>query len=470
MSKRETGPGAAPKGGVPSFKVGAAGMLICFGLVLASVIGLAVVSSGSGDSPPVDGQGVTKPTLKPIGEGALVIELPEDARRKLEGELLGWFRADDRKPIYDGQADDEQEWVEKLTSSSIWQRLQALPEFVHGRLENVPKVLNEPGPFRGTTVRVWGMVEELTTSELTLASGARPVWRARLVDGSGVSWTVTGFQPPPDDVKIGSWVKGYGVFTKLWPVEGSTARALHVLLSRPLVPSFEPVQHREPLTEWAASIIDGNSSEPRARDLEERPLYGMLNYVRTLGPQGYEELRDTDAIPIQDLETTLPLVKNPDKYRFQAVRVRMAFEPGRFATDGNIPENPGNIGAVYQGHLLDGQSRVVYFVSPFPKAAFDLGTARQADVEGFFLKRMWTQPASNKKPYWMPVLIGTAMTPVHVESNSIPLPVIMAILGIGSVIVFVFFLWMLYRGRQQREAFKERWEERQRKHPRVGSR
>ena len=107
---------------------------------------------------------------------------------------------------------------------------------------------------------------------------------------------VLGYQPAAG--QTGEWVKAYGVFTKLWPREG--APALHAFLTRPLRASFPPVNHLQPANAWLTQIHDADPSDPRAQRLEPIPFYGMLNYVRTLGPEGYRQARDTESNAMEE--------------------------------------------------------------------------------------------------------------------------------------------------------------------------
>lgn len=458
MSLPSIGPDSSPGGGnVMTPKVGIIGMLIAFGVVVVGLVSLGIF----GDEEPVETPGPgSSISLKPTPDAELAALLPEESLRTLERELGEWFMAEDRAPIYDGRAEDEAEWVEHLLDYRVWRRAQGLPEYVHGTIENVPDALDEPAPYRGRVVRVWGRVEKITSVELELPSGARPAWVTQVVDQAGTRWTMTGLSAPEEAIQTGEWVKGYGVFVKLWPVDDFPVRALHVFLSRELVKTFPPVTHREPKTEWLEQVKDSIHDPEDAKELEEGPLYGMLNYVRQLGPEGYAELRDTDQLMLETLPNALPLVDDGyERFRFQPVRVRLAPSVRTFGTEGDLPENPGNIDTVYRGYLMDDRNRVVMFLSPFGKEAFDFSSSRLVDVEGFFFKRRVVEP-ENRDPYWMPVLIGAATTPVATEHRGVDEGVLITILGGGSVLVFLGMLFVIYRNRQERARFESRWRNR----------
>lgn len=458
MNFRTNGPQDAGSPFAVAPKVGLIGMLLVFAVVLAGVFSAGLFT----DEEPVT---ATEPAAavetRFVPDEELVGILPEESLRSLEAQFHDWFMAEDRQPIYDGRAEDEAEWVEYLLDYENWRRIRGLPEHAHGSLENVPDVLDEPAPYRGRLVRVWGRIEAVESVELALPSGARAAWITTVVDQAGTSWTMTGLSPPPERAEVGTWVKGYGVFTKLWPLPDRSVRALHVLLTRELVPTYKPVTFREPLTEWLELVKDDKLDPESAGQIEEVPLYGMLNYVRQLGPEGYLELRDVETLSIHNLPDALPLVDENvyQRYRFQPVRFPAAVAHRTFGTEGDLRENVGNIDWVYSGYVLDDRNRFVRFISPFPAEHFELEGNTRAMVEGFFLERVVVDP-ENSERYWQPILIGTVLEPVPVETMGVDSDTVLVLVGGGSVVVFLLMVFVIYRNKQERARFEERWRRR----------
>ena len=78
-------------------------------------------------------------------------------------------------------------------------------------------------------------------------------------------------------------------------------------------------------------------------------------------------------------------------------------------------------------------------------------------MEGFFYKRRWV---SERKRYWMPIVIATSIKPVVWDKNEMDLRVIVWIALVGSVFLVALFVYLIYRNRQEREAFERRHRER----------
>ncbi len=395
-----------------------------------------------------------EPELEHIGAGTLAAMVPEEVRRKLESELGTWFLAADRAPLNDRSPVVEPEWARHLLSTDVRVRIEGLPGRIFGDLENIPAVLDEPAPHRGKLVRVWGRVASSRKLEVGGADAAQPAVLIELAADNGSVWTATcvGASPPKD----GSWVKVDGVFAKLWPLPDDAGTALHVFSTRAVVASFPPVAYDQPQVEWLEMVKDKKISD--SQQLEERAFYGMLNYVRTMGPEGYRELRDTEAIQVVDLTEPRSvqdkLIAHPLAHRFRAVRVRASPLLKEFAQDGDVPENSGNIDYVYRGYVVVDGPLPIWFISPFPSSTFDFAGARRVDVEGFFFKKRWID--ANGKTYWLPVLIGTHVDPVPEVESGLSWQVIVSVLVAFSVLATVAVLIVVYRNRQELDAFRER--------------
>ena len=453
-----TGPGGSPLPPPPGFlispKVGVVGLLIAFGLAGVAYVALALYvadddASLTPNAPPV------LPTIQRVDEGELAALLPEQSSRELESELHVWFQGK-REPISDRETVDEPEWAAHLLGDDVRRRMDRLPPFIFGSIENVPRVIDEPGPFRGTLVRVWARLDTVDEVRLKLPDGDRDVYRLGLTDHNGLSWVATATAPPPEETAVGDWVKVVGAFTKLWPQDGRPA--LHVFSSRAPIGTYPPMHYDAPRVEWLEQVRDETPAASTA--LEDQPFYGMLNYVRSLGLSGYRELRDSGELTVEDMtgtEGSRPLIQAPQAWRFRAVRLRVAPLHKEFVVDRSIDENPGNIEFIYRGYVVDDQNQPILWMSPFPRDAFDFKGARIVEVEGFFFKRRRVE-GSNNKPYYLPILVGTEIRPIEIGpiGPSTDLRVIFALVVAGSIVMLIMFAYVWRQSRRADEAVRER--------------
>ncbi len=451
-----------PPGLLLSPKVGVIGMVFAFAVVVAAFVAVGLWSSGGGADAPTGDAGDVD--LQHVGEGDLAGLLPEEASRELQEELFAFARDAARGVIADDAPATDLEWTRFLLEASLRNRLARLPARVFPRIENIPNAREDPASVRGSLAAIWGRVDSYEEVDVEHPSGLRIGWRVRITDAAGAPWIVTTLHEPREEVTEGRWVKAYGVFTKLWPDEDG-GPMLHVRLTRSLVPSYAPVTHRQPRLEWLEQVRDGKPEE--SEGFEAEPFYGMLNFVRQLGPEGYIELRDTENLPVADLTGTqgsTPLWQNPDRWRFQLVRLRLAPVHDHFAMDRYIQENPGNIDALYRGMLVDDQVHPVQFFSPFPQDAFDFGNARMVEVEGFFFKRRHVT-GTNGKSYWLPVIIGTSViaTDAGPYETGTSLNLVLGLLALGSVVMLGLLIMSWRKGKRREDEVRRRSEERRMK-------
>lgn len=469
MKNRSTGRSGPPdprsfaslKGpGQVSPKAGVIGLVVCFVVVVGAFFGLYVFDDDGGKKPGAEPPG-RLPGVEFVDPSDVAAMLPDDAKLQIERDLGAWFADPARAPIDDAAAVDESEWVEHLLDPALYRAILRLPNRVYGELDNVPDTIEEPASRRGKLVRVWGKVEAVRRQTLSVDGGPREAWVVEFSDQHGVPWSATALDEPAAEIEGGVWIKAYGVFVKTWPATGGRP-APHLFLTRPLVKSYPPVRELAPKTSWLEEVKDGDPRDPRSTKIEDGPFYGMLNYVRTLGPAGYRQARDTDKFQVFDLTSTdgaRPLIRTPLNYRFQAVRLRLAPSYPTFAIEQVNDENPGNIESVYHGYATDDQQSLVHLVTPFPRDEFRLQEARLIEVEGFFYKARQVE-TNGGKHIWMPVVIVTQMTPVAWEREAGDPRVAVAIVACGSLCVIAVFLIALLRNRRERSAFEARQTER----------
>ncbi len=470
MTKSHPGTGSSgatppPPGFLISPKVGLVGFLVMLGLAGVAYVALGFFAGSDAPNPETpDGSalvggvpvGGLKPTIEYIDDGQLAAIDPEGTSRELQAELIHWFLAMDRKPISDREEVDEPEWAARILEEGVRRRMDRLPERVFGSLDNIPSVIDEPGPYRGTLVSVWGRVESVAQAKLRLPKGDRAVSRLRLLDHAGVAWVATVVAPVSDSVKVGSWVKIPGVFAKLWP--NGDRPALHVFATRAPIGSFAPVSYDAPRVEWLEQVSDATPDGSTA--LEDVPFYGMLNYVRSLGIDGYRAARDNGSLEVADLTGTQgskPLLDAPQNWRFRAVRLRAAPIHKEFVVDRSLGENPGNIDFIYRGYLVDDQNHPVLFMSPFPLEAFDFAGARMVEIEGFFFKRRMVQ-GTNGKRYYLPILVGVDITPIEIGpvGSATDPKIVLAVAGSASMLMLLAFVFMVRRTKRSDEAVRRR--------------
>ena len=451
------GSGGPPLPPQPGFlispKVGVVGLLVAFAVAGIAYVALGLWAARDGTTPVPGPPGVPGP-IEYLDEGEQASLFPEDTRRELEDELKAWFQAGERAAVSDREAVEEPEWAAHLLSDAVTRRMDRLPPRVFGSIENVPAVLDEPAPHRGTLVSVWARVDRVDEARLRLPDGDRDAIRLGLTDAAGLPWVATVTAALPESVERESWVKIVGAFTKLWPHDGRAA--LHVFSTRPPIDSFPPVNHRAPLVDWLEQVHDATPAQSLV--LEDEPFYGMLNYVRGLGARGYRELRDGGDLVVDDLTGTQgarPLSDAPQVWRFRAVRLRVAPLLKEFVVDHSLGENPGNVRFVYRGYVVDDQQRPILWISPFPRSEFDIKGARIVEVEGFFFKRRHVV-GSNEKPYWLPILIGTDMAAVDVAAPSTDPRVIVGIVVAGSIVMLFVFARVWRQSRAAELAVHER--------------
>lgn len=449
--------------------------LLPFGPVAIAVMGLvAVVLVGAifalgrlggtpaagpadeGESGPETDVVPRKPQLDVLDEGDLAAILPEETRDELVKEMRTWFQAENRRPIDDRSGADETEWVTYLLSEEIAPRLERLPGNVFGALADPARVLDEPGPHRGALVTVWGRVASVDPVHLPTAPET-PAWRVRIDDGTGQPWTVTAVREPPPSVAAGKWARAFGVFTKLYPVDGKRP-SFGLFTPQALVLSFPPFEAKAIDPAWAAAVKDDTMEASQGKPGEEDAFWKLCAYARDLGVEGYRAKVASGEIRVADVtnsRTLTALVNAPAPHRFEAIRVRGAPLHSEFGLEGGFDENPGHVRELYRGFVVDDLHRPVWVAAPFPATKFSFAGARLVEVEGFFYKRMATRGRSGNM-YWLPVVVATSIRPVAIEEPSRFRWDVVAIWLIAAGTVVLAGLWLRLIVRSRRESAEAR--------------
>lgn len=451
---------------LPFSRVGPLGLVLMAGVVVLALFLLvqtmAVNAPAPGTPTPAPAQQgpdeiAKEPQIQFLGEGDLAEQYPTMVRDELQQEILDWFQQTGRQAISDRAAALEDEWVNHFLSDEVRPRLERLPGWVFGELGDVARIVDEPGPHRGKLVQIWGSVREIDEIPLptTPPSAGR---RVRIDDQQGRAWTIVTTKSMPESVHAGSWVKAYGVFVKVWPVEEGRPSFL-VLSAQKLAPSFPPVEQKAISPEWAEDVEDATLNKSQHRPGDEDAFWSLMNYVRTLGPEGYRAKVRSGELKVTDMTGSsgaTDLAQRPALHRFELVRLRVGIAKGEgaFVTEQDLPENVGNISSVFRGFVIDDQQRVIWVMTPFAADAFKIGDARLAIVEGFFYKRMAVEKKSGGL-YWMPVLVGTAIYPVNTaprEKSTAQWAAWIAIAGAATCVV----LYLVLSARTRRAAEETR--------------
>lgn len=442
---------------LPFTRVGPLGLVLVLGVVVLAVVALQFVGKGttSPEEAPGPDRMVREPRVDFLDDGAFAEQYPTTASRELEGEITSWFQTPGREVISDRTASEEPEWVRHLLSDSVRPRLERLPGWVFGEIGDLTRLVQEPGPARGRLVQAWGAVRSIDETLLP-TEPETPAWRIRLDDPEGRSWTIVSPRAPPPGTQAGSWVKGYGVFVKLCPLDEGRV-SLVVLTPRSVVSSFPPKQVEAIDPAWAEDVHDDTMEASQRKPADEDAFWLLMNYVDRLGPDGYRRRLESGELKVTDLtgpRGATDLAQQPALHRFELVRLRVAVVhagPAAFTSEADMPENPGNVRAVSRGYVMDDQQRTIWVLTPRPIAELDLGSARLATVDGFFYKRMAVQKRDGGL-YYMPVLVATAIRPVELparRSDIVPLVAWTAIFAaFGCVALFVY---LSVRSRRQEQ-------------------
>jgi len=292
-----------------------------------------------------------------------------------------------------------------------------------------------------------------------------PAWRIRIDDPEGRSWTVVSPRSAPVGTVVGSWVKAFGVFVKLCPLEEGRV-SLVLFTPRQVLSSYPPKRVEAIDPAWAAEVHDDTVEAAQRPVADDEAFWLLMNYVDTLGPEGYRAKVASGELKVTDMtgpRGSTDLAQKPALHRFELVRLRLGVQQqggGAFVTEEGLPENPGNIRSVVRGNAMDDQGRLVWVITPRPMEELGLGNARLASVEGFFYRRRVADPRDGRR-YFMPVVVATSIRPVVIEasrSDIVPLVAWTALLAAAGCVGL--FGYLTVRSRRQAQAAHRRHAER----------
>lgn len=408
---------------------------------------------------------IRDPRIEVLDEGALAAQYPTLVRDELQKEIFDWFQTPGREAVSDQRDEIEAEWAGHLLSDDVRPRLERLPGWVFGELEKPDRVIEEPGSSRGKLVQVWGAVQTIEQLDLPVVP-KRPAWRIRVDAPSGQSWTLIAVREPLESIRPGTWVRANGVFVKLRPVDGGRPSFV-VLSAQSLLPSFPPAAEKAISPEWAADVHDETIEKSQRRPGEEEPYWRLMNYVRTLGPDGYRAKVKSGELKVTDMSGArgaTDLAERPALHRFELIRLRVGIpqpgSEGAFVTEQDMFENAGNIRSVLRGFVIDDQGRVIWVMTPFSSDAFRFAGARLGMIEGFFYKRVAVETKKGGL-YYMPVVIATSITPIDTSKPTSEYAKWAAWTAIaGALVCATLFVMLVSRRRRERIETRRRQEER----------
>ncbi|MCE9637105.1 MAG: hypothetical protein K8T90_15480 [Planctomycetes bacterium] len=441
-------------------------------IVVALAILLSQLKSASSTKAPAADPDAQSPVgmvrdqrIEVLDEGELAAQYPSLVRDELQKEIFDWFQTPGRQAVTDQRDEIESEWAGHLLSDDVRPRLERLPGWVFGELAEPDRVVAEPGGRRGTLVQVWGAVQSIEPIDLPVVP-KRPAWRVRIDAPSGQSWTLIAVREPPESIRPGTYVRANGVFVKLCPIEGGRPSFV-VLTAQSILPSFPPAAEKEISAEWAAEVHDETIEKSQRRPGEEESYWRLMNYVRTLGPDGYRAKVKSGELKVTDMSGArgaTDLAERPALHRFELVRLRVGIpqpgSDGAFVVEQDLFENVGNIRSVLRGFVLDDQGRVIWVMTPFGSDAFRFAGARLGMIEGFFYKRVAVETKKGGL-YYMPVVVATSIVAIDTSKPPSEYAKWAAWTAIaGALICAALFVMLVSRRRRERVETRRRHEER----------
>jgi hypothetical protein len=448
------------------------GLLFCIALMTGLY---AYTRSGRGTAAPTPAPAdptlvdptLVKPTELEIG---VVPLFPEEQAEEIEKDLLDRFgklgRILDGVPAPDGEPFDF--LVDMATHDA--RILNLLPEGFD-RNPDTARMVHDPGAHRGKLLAVSG---ELLSLERRPWDGKVPqveeIRRGVLRDAKGrlfsFSWPVANHLEP-DAVEAGKgWVGVRGLFYKMWPVPdpadpGKTAPSFHLVLQAPPVLSYPDLVVKDIDPAWMNKVHDSGVQEMMKYD--DEPLYYLLNLLGHLGPEGFEGWLKAKQEAAPGAKIHPPedftgryreLLANPDLLRFRPVRYTgFLLRPTQLERE--IPPNPGNVGRMWVGYLVDVDfAPAVWVYSPRSFTEQGFKSEDRIRVDGIYMKRVAYQAAGKGPLKQAALIVAGKMVPAptgKVFAQDLLLVVVALMVVVAGGLGF-----MLFRSRKEERLEAER--------------
>jgi hypothetical protein len=461
------------------------GFLFCVGLGVACYV---YIRSGSA-APPQPVEGTTPAAVAPDGPPIEIRSVPLFPEEEA-AEIENFLREDlgKRPAPADGVAATDPAVFDYLVDQVMLNaRLLNLDASGFDAAPDVAKILEDPGAHRGKCIAVTG---ELHSLEKTPYAGpvrqVQEVRRGTVRDAGGRLWT---FSWPvanalePDPVKPGEgWVRLNGLFYKSWPVAdgkdpAKTETTAHLVLQRAPQRDYPQATVRDIETAWMEQVRDAEASDMLAWN--EDPFFLLLNLTKNLGPTGFEgwlKAKQDSAPgpkpvlwPPEDFTGRYrELLDRPDAHRFQPIRYTGFLVRPTEVTRSEIRPNPGNVGRLWVGYLVDRDwvpAVWVYSHRSFVDQGFK--TEDHVIVDGIFYKRIAYQPAKGGPLNRAAVMIAGRITQAPLPAHGMTRSFLLLIIGL--MVLFAGALaWLLLQNRKDDRLAQERRREkaaRRRKEP-----
>ena len=466
------------------------GRMIMLGVAMLFVAGVLVGSfsvlrgSGGKTAPSADGtlpDALPPGTLPPIEVTAVPLfpeeeglEIGKAIREKLAGfSILDGIAAPDAGP-----------YETLLRAASLDARVLNLQPEGYERDPARARMEEDPASFRGDPICAEG---ELLSLERVPWEGKedpfREIRRGTLRDAKGrlftFSWPVA--SPAEEDPVPagGGWVRVLGLLYKTWPVEdaakpGAKETSLHLVLPRRPQRAFPPLAVRDIDPTWMGMIRDSTPAE--MTNFDEDPLFYLLNFAKTVGPNGWEgwlkakqeaSPPGTKIWPPEDFTGRFrELLDRPDQYRLRPVKYTAFLAKSLEARPEWIRPNPGNVERLWIGYLVDRDFvPAVHVISPRSFLEQGLKVDDFVTVEGFFMKRHAYQPKGSEsfpdiEPRMMQaaIIVATRITERELPEQNVSADVLLVILGL-SVLLAGGLLWAVFQGGREEKRSLERRKE-----------
>ena len=453
------------------------GLLFCLGAIAAFY-----AYARSGGAVPKEPAGGPEPPPGPIVEFKAEPLFPEEEAPELEKILLE--RMQEHPGTTHGvPATDAGPFDFLVDQATLNARvLNLLPE-AFDRDPDVAKILEDPGARQGKLIAVSG--EILRLQRVPWEGKGRQVQEVRrglLRDAKGrlftFSWPV-GNALEPDAVAPGDgWVKVQGLFYKVWPEEdpaapGKTVPTLHLVLQRPPVRDYPVLEVRDIDPALMEQVHDGDATDMLTTDPD--PFYYLLNFVRTLGPEGIEDWLKARQAASPGLRLHPPedfagryreLLGKPDLYRFRPVRYTgFLLRP----TVETVRPNPGNMEKVWAGFIVDADfAPSVWVFSPRSLVGQGFRHEDRVRVDGFFYKRRAYQPRGGGPLKQAAVIIASRIVPAPLPESAFGRGLILAVAGLMAILVGGLVL-LIAAGRKEDRIAVERRREMHERRRRAGA-
>lgn len=362
--------------------------------------------------------------------------------------------------LMDGPTATDPEVLQYLTEQTIWNTevtRVGKPHYKHLEKE-LGDLKFDPGPFRGEFVSAWGQVVavEKPIPFGDKVEGVEQLYGVLFRQSDGTLFHVLATVPiVPVDREPGDWIQVYGIFYRLrtMTVDEKQEPVLELVLvkDKEVFKAYPPVSVTELDPEWAKEIFEIQYDE--ANNTDERPFWLTMNYVRELGREGYNELRESKDFKITDFgRLAKPILADKDKLRFKFVSMRGSLIQD--TVDIQQSDNPGKIKRIDTAVLLQPTEYLVFLASPRPWSEYGIKVGEEyVQVEGIFYKRWAYVPKAGPPAREIPLIIVTGIYPVDPESSALMVFVQIAIVGLVFLVVITFVVLAL-RDRKKVQDFR----------------